>query len=169
MTSVSTVTASSVRTSTLESSASMQKHRELDAIWHELRPDADARVPWERYAAWAEAHDEAVRIVRITCGPAERRAGGAPSPYSRRVVKRLDPDDIAAAAAEMERLRDDAATRELEARTRQLERLSTAARLEEERATTELGRATADQIALREEAMRREMREQETAERRAQA
>src|SRR3954468_17225061 len=32
-----------------------REYHELDSIWREVRPDADREVPWDRFAAWAEA------------------------------------------------------------------------------------------------------------------
>lgn len=150
-------------------SAGEERHRWLEAIWFELRSDAAEQVPWERYAAWAEPRGEKIRVELITCAPATKRIGGVPSPYSRRVVKSIDAEDVATAVTCIEQVREDAAQRELAARTQHRENLLETARRQEEAAVATLERATAAEIAAREEAMRRELREQEAAERRAQA
>src|SRR3954471_2405190 len=36
-------------------SATEHEHHRLNSIWREVRTDADGKVPWARYAAWAEA------------------------------------------------------------------------------------------------------------------
>src|SRR4051794_3980924 len=43
-------------------SAGEERHRWLEALWYELGSDAAEQVPWERYAAWAEARGEKIRV-----------------------------------------------------------------------------------------------------------
>jgi hypothetical protein len=93
-----------------------ERHRELDAAWRSVRPDADADVPWARFAAWAEPRGEEVELVLLLAHPTGPRVDGAPSPFDRRVVRRLAPDAVEDAAAAMEALREEAAEREARAR-----------------------------------------------------
>lgn len=152
-----------------EWSVEERRHRELEAIWRELRSDADAGVPWERYGAWAEPVEDAVQLVLVTCAPAAPRVGGAPSPYSRRVVRRLDPDDVAAAAQAMEELRADAAQRELRAQQRYEQANLEAQRQTDDRTLREIDETAAADLRAREQQLEREFAEQQAAERRAQA
>src|SRR4051794_40100779 len=80
------------------------EHHQLDSIWREVRTDAELEVPWERYAAWAEAGPKSVQLQLIRCAPGRPLVGGAPSPFSRKRLRLLDPDDIAGAAEAMEAL-----------------------------------------------------------------
>lgn len=146
-----------------------QRHRELEAIWHELRSDSDWFVPWERYSAWAEPVDGAVQLVLITCAPAAPRIGGAPSAYSRQVIRRVDADDVAGAAQAMEELRAEAAQRELRAQQRHELKSLEAQRRADDRTLREIDDTAAADIKARERELTRELAEQEAAERRAQA
>ena len=146
-----------------------QRHHELESIWREVRSDADGQVPWPRFAAWAEPDDQVVRLQLVRCAPTSARVAGAPSPFSRRSVGRLDPDDADAAAAEMERLRERAAGDELAARERHRAGLAQAEERRHVERMAAIDRAAAEEAAAREEAMRQELAAQEAAERRAQA
>jgi hypothetical protein len=145
------------------------RHRTLDAIWHEVRTDADVAVPWERDAAWAAARAGSVELARLACAPASERIAGAPSPYSSEVVRRLDADDVAPAAEAMEKLRAEAWELELEAQQRHADERAAAERAAEERMLRELDEAAAADLKAKEERLKREMAQQEAAERRAQA
>jgi hypothetical protein len=145
------------------------RHHQLDSIWRELRPDAELGVPWERYAAWAEAGPESVQLQLIRCEPGRPRVGGAPSPLSRTRVRRLDPDDVARAAEAMEALRAQASQCEQAARERYTQH-----QLESERRRHEARLAAIDDeldqaVKAGEERARREIAEQEAADRGAQA
>jgi hypothetical protein len=144
-------------------SAAEERHRELEAIWRELRTDADTSVPWERLAAWAQAAGDEVELVIITCAPGEPRA------YGRHVVRRVGGDDVAAAAEAMEELRADAAQRELDAQRRHEQGELEAQWRAEERALHDVDKAAAIELRAREEQLKRELAEQDAAERRAQA
>jgi hypothetical protein len=147
-------------------SADERRHRELEAIWAEVRGDGDA-TPWDRFAAWADTDADGDRVeLVLVC-----RAGStnAPSPLGTEVVERLDPDDIAAAAAAMERLREEAREREAASRERHLASLAAAERREYEEALARVDRAAEEQQQRAEAQMRRELAAQEADERRAQA
>jgi hypothetical protein len=64
-------------------------------------------VPWPRYLAWAEADGTTVVLSLIT------RVTARPSGFREHVKRRLDPDDVAAAAEAMEELRETAQAREV--------------------------------------------------------
>lgn len=150
-------------------SAAEGRHRELEAIWRELRGDADASVPWERYAAWAEPAGSQVKLSLITCGP---RAGGpppSPSPYSLQVVRRLSAEDQEAAAEAMEELRAEAWRRELEARRRHEQDQVDAEQAAHDMTMQEIDERAAAEVAARDEELRRELAAQEEAEQKAQA
>lgn len=146
-----------------------ERHHRLEAIWREVRTDADVRTPWERYAAWVEPADGAVELVVIRRAPVAERAGGSLSPFSPRVHLRLGPDDVASAAEAMEKLRGEAAG--LEEKARQLYEES---QVEAERSTHEETLRSVDEAAEsyqreQDERLRREGAEQDAAERQAQA
>jgi hypothetical protein len=145
------------------------EHYRLDSIWRELRADAGVTVPWERYAAWAEADSESVRLLLLRCAPARPRAGGAPTPFSRSFVRKVDPDDVEAAAEAMESLRAEAAKREQQAEDRHTRNQLETERRRHEARLAEIDRENAEAIQAGEERMRRELAEQEAADRRAQA
>ncbi len=150
-------------------SAAEGRHRELEAIWRELRGDADAFVPWERYTAWAEPAGSQVKLSLITCGP---RAGGpppSPSPYSLQVVRRLSAEDQEAAAEAMEELRAEARRRELEARRRHEQDQVDAEQAAHDMTMQEIDERAAADVAAREEELRRELAAQEEAEQKSQA
>lgn len=145
------------------------EHRRHYAIWREVRRDADQEVPWERYAAWAEASSESVQLQLIRCASGRPRAGGARSPFSRRRVRRVDPEDVAGAVEAMEALRAQASELEQEARDRH-----TQAQLESEQRQhaarlAELDRELEQALRAEEEQHRRELAERDAADRRAQA
>jgi hypothetical protein len=145
------------------------EHRQLESIWREIRADADRQVPWERYAAWAEAGSESVHLQLLRCAPMHTRSGGAPSPFSRQPTRRVDTEDVAAAAEAMEVLRTDAAELEVQAKRRhELQQAEDDQRRHEAR-LTEIERATASAIQVAEERIRRELAEQQASDRRAQA
>jgi len=91
---------------------------ELAWIWRQVRADAEHELGWERYAAWAEAVGEEVELQLICCAPIADRVAGAPSPFSRLAVRRLDAEDVEGAAEAMEQLRGEAAEGEWRARER---------------------------------------------------
>jgi len=146
-------------------SARERRHHELTAIWAQARGDAETKVPWDRYAAWAGADGHDVELVLL------RLSGTAddPSPLSTEVVRRLDPDDVAAAASAMEQLRERATTMETRAREQHVEALSAAERRAHEEALDRVDAAADEHQREAEEQMRRELAAQEAAERRAQA
>ncbi|MDQ3678055.1 MAG: hypothetical protein M3401_14880 [Actinomycetota bacterium] len=142
-----------------------RRHHELTAIWAEARGDPDTSVPWDRYAAWADADGDHVELVLV------RLAGTTddPSPLSAEVVRRLDPDDVAGAASAMEQLRERATAMETRAREQYLEALTAAERRAHEEALRDVDAAADEHRRQAEEQMRRELAAQEAAERRAQA
>ena len=152
-----------------EWSAAERRHRELDAIWRELRSDADALVPWERYAAWAEPAGTEVKLSLITCGAQAGEAPPAPSPYSLQVVRRLAAEDMEAATEAMEELRAEASQRELEARRGHEQGQADAERAAHEMTLQEIEERAAADVAAGEEQLRREQAAQEEAEQKAQA
>jgi hypothetical protein len=94
------------------------RHRELEAIWREIRADADAEVPWSRYGAWAVADGDRVRLelIRHAGTPCEQ-----PSPFSRERAGRHPGEDAEGAVAAMEALRARAAAAEEAARQAHIE------------------------------------------------
>jgi hypothetical protein len=54
-------------------SAAEREHRELEAIWREVRTDADHHVPWDRYAAWVRSTDDGIDLLLLHCAPAALR------------------------------------------------------------------------------------------------
>lgn len=152
-----------------EWSAEERHHRRLEAIWREVRSDADEAVPWERYAAWAESAGRQVRLTLIRCGPRSGEAAHEPSPYSRQVVRRMDGEDVEAGAEAMEALRAEAAKREAEERERYEHEQAEAERAAHEMTLQEIEDTAAADIAAGEEQVRREMAAQEESEQRAQA
>ena len=145
-------------------------HHELAWIWRQARVDAgDEQVAWERYAAWAEPVGEEVELQLICCEPIAERVADAPSPFSRLVVRRLNAEDIEAAAEAMQQLCDEAAERERQARERhELDRVQAQSRDYDEQLSAIDDQAAAE-LAAREQQLRREFAEQEATERRAQA
>ena len=142
---------------------------ELAWIWRQVRADAEHELGWERYAAWAEAVGEEVELQLICCAPIADRVAGAPSPFSRLAVRRLDAEDVEGAAEAMEHVRGEAAEREWRARERH-ERadMDAASRVCDER-LSEIDSDAAADLAAREQQLRHEFAEQEAVERRAQA
>jgi len=146
-----------------------REHRELEAIWQEVRADPDAQVAWDRYAAWARSQDEMVELVLVRCAPSQKRVGGAPSAYSARVVRRLDAEDAAAAAEAMENLRAEASQQEIEAQQDYERARHEAEWAARDQALREIDRSAAAEIAAREQELEREAAEQQAAERAAEA
>ena len=103
-------------------------------------------MPWERYAAWAEPDEGSVELSRIACAPAAERIAGAPSPYSLQVLRRLDADDVAAAAEAMEELRAEASELELRAQQRHEDEGEQAERLAQEQVLREIDEAAAAEL-----------------------
>ena len=146
-----------------------REHRDLEAIWRQIRPAADEDAAWDRYAAWAEAGTDFVELTLIRCAPGKRTFGGAPSPYERLTVRRIDPDDMVGAAGAMEELRTQAAEKEMEARARHESGALKAERLAHERKLASIDEAAAADIRAREAKLRRELAERDARERQAQA
>ena len=145
------------------------EHHQLDSIWRELRTDAELEVPWERYAAWAEAGSEWVHLQLIRCAPGRPRVGGAPSPFSRTAMRKLDPDDVAGAAEAMEAVRAQASEREQAARERHTQHQLESEWRRHEARLAAIDRELEQAVEAGEEQARREVAEQEAADRRAQA
>lgn len=152
-----------------EWSAAEGRHNELEAIWREVRTDADELVPWERYAAWAEPAGGEVKLSLITCGPRAGDAPRPPSPFGIEVVRRLGGEDLEAAAEAMEELRAEAWQRELEARRRHEQEQVDAEQAAHDMTMQEIDARAAADVAAREEKLRREAAAQEEAEQKAQA
>jgi hypothetical protein len=152
-----------------EWSAEERRHRRLEAIWREVRSDADAVVAWERYAAWAESAGRQVNLALIRCAPRTGDTGFTASPYSRQLVSRIDGEDVEAAAEAMEALRAEASEREAQARERYHHEQAEAEQAAHELTLKEIDDAAAADIAAGEEQARRELAAQEEAEQKAQA
>jgi hypothetical protein len=152
-----------------EWTADEERHRWLEAIWREVRTDADAHTPWERYAAWAEPAEGRVELVMICCAPIAERVRGAPSPYTRRVRKRLGPDDVGAAAEAMEELRREAAELEFKAREHYRDDQLEAERREHEEMLRAIDDSATAYEREQEGRVRTELAEQDAAEREAQS
>lgn len=150
-------------------SAAERRHRELEAIWRELRSDADALVAWERYAAWAEPADTEVKLSLLTCGARAGEARPAPSPYSLEVVRRLSAEDMEAAAEAMDELRAGASERELDSRRQHEQGKLDAARAAHEMTLQEIDERAAADVAAGEQQLRREEAARDAAEQKAQA
>lgn len=143
-------------------------HHTLAAIWAQARPTASPDAPWTRYAAWANATDDHVELVLISrVGSADDTA--APSPFTMTVERRLDPDAVGDAAVAMEALRDRAAELEARAHEQHLEAVAAAERKPYDDALRAIDEAADAEQQRAEIEMRRELAEQEAAERRAQA
>ena len=145
------------------------EHHQLDSIWRELRTDAELEVPWERFAAWAEAGPKSVHLQLIRRAPGRPRVGGAPSPFSRTRVRQLDPDDVAGAAEAMEAVRAQASEREQAARERHTQHQLESEWRRHEARLAAVDRELEQAVEAGEEQARREVAEQEAADRRAQA
>lgn len=147
-------------------SARERQHRELEAMWQQVRPDALDAAPWDRFAGWARADDQSVVLLEL------RRAGTTndlASPYALAERRRVDPSDPEAAAEEMERFRRELLAREERAWS-SYERASFREEQQaHEAALREIDDAAAAEIAAREAAMREEMAAHEAAERRRDA
>jgi hypothetical protein len=145
------------------------EHRRHYSIWREVRNDADEETAWERYAAWAEASSESVQLQLIRCAPGRPRAAEAPSPFSWRPVSKVDPEDVEAAAEAMQILRAEASERERNAQDGHTQRLLESERRAQEARLAEIDRELEQTVRAGEERARRELAEQEAADRRAQA
>ena len=145
------------------------RHRELEAAWRSVRVDADEEVPWDRYAAWADPRGASVEISLIRCRPAARRAGGAPSPFTREVLQCIDGEEVERAASAMEKARALAAERELAARQRLVDEELRAEQRSHDRTMKAIDDAAAADLKSREAAVEREFHAQQEVERRAQA
>jgi hypothetical protein len=145
------------------------EHHQLNSIWRELRTDADQEVPWERYAAWAEADSESVQLQLIRHAPARRRTSGAPSPLSRSLARQVDPEDVGGAAEAMEALRAEASERERDARDRHTHEQLEGERRRHEGRLAAIDREVEQTIKAGVEQAQRELAEQEAADRRVQA
>ncbi len=121
-------------------------------------------MAWDRYAAWAEAGADVVELTLIRCAPGQPRFGGAPSPYKRLTVRRLDPDDMVGAAGAMEELRKQAMKREFAARDRYETGALEAERLAHERKLASIDEAAAAELQAREAALMRETEERDERE-----
>ena len=142
-----------------------RRHRELEAIWHEARPDADDDVPWDRYAAWARAQAGQVELMLLR----HAYTSDEPSPWSIERARRIDPDDVADAAVKMEELREEAAGLEARARAECLQSRSAAERRAYDDALRRAEAAGEEYQREAEAKMRRELAAEQAAERRAQA
>ena len=140
-----------------------RRHRRLEAIWRSLRSDLDADVPWARHVAWAEPDGEHVVLSLVTRHP------GEPARYDERTAQRLDPEDVEAVAEAMEALREEAAEREAQAREAWHAQAAEADRLRHAQALRAIDAAGRAELDRRDAQLRREVAEQERAERRAQA
>ena len=152
-----------------ERTSDEERHHRLEAIWREVRTDADAHTPWDRYAAWVENSGTGVELVLIHCAPVGERVGGAPSPFSRRVHRRLDADDVGSAAEAMEKLRAKAMELEERAREQYKAGLADADRRAHEETLRAVDEAAESYQREADERARRELAEQEAAEQKAQA
>jgi hypothetical protein len=145
-----------------------REHHTNAAIWAQARPETEPDTAWDRYAAWARADADRVRLVLI------RQAGtegndALPSPFSLEVREIFDADAVLEATEAMECLRAEAARREADARDRRERALAAAARKPYDDALREVDENAADEQRHLEAEMRRELAAQEAAERRAQA
>lgn len=150
-------------------SAAEHRHRELEAIWREIRSDGDEQVPWDRYAAWAESVGESVKLYLLRQSAARPNRDVVPSLFSRELVRTIAADSIEEAVTAMENLRATAAAMEAQARkayesAKEQERL---AGYDDALRTVE--RSAREYQAAREKEMLEEVSAQEAAERRAQA
>jgi hypothetical protein len=150
-------------------SAEERRHHELEAIWREARSDADASVAWRRFAVWAREDRGAVELILVRCAPSTARAAGAPSPYDLEVASRFAPEEVAAAAEAMEKLRADAADRELHARQEFEQTQVEAEQAAHVRTLREIDESAEAELRAREVQMRREIAEQEAADAQSQA
>lgn len=150
-------------------SAAERRHRELEAIWHELRTDAGEAVPWDRFAAWAESHGEGVSLYLLREAAGEPGREPWPSRFSRKPVKTLPADEMEDAVAAMEELRAEASVKEQQARAAYERARAQERNAEYDEALRTVERSASEYQAARETEMLREVSEQEAAERRAQA
>ena len=145
-----------------------REHHQAAAVWAQARPAAAEDEPWTRYATWATAGDAHVELVLIRrAGTAETATG--PSPYTVTVKQRLDPDATAEAAIAMEALREQASALETRAHEQHLEALAAAARRPYDDALRAVDDAATQAQRRSEVEMRRELADEQAAERRAQA
>ena len=152
-----------------EWSSAEEQHRRLEAIWREVRTDPDAQVPWDRYAAWVEPGGGQVELALIRCAPTMRRVAGAPSPYSRKVARRMGADDVATAAEAMEELRAQASDLEFKAQQDHAANLAETERRAHEETLRGIDEEAAAYQRAADERAQRELAEQDAAEQEAQA
>jgi hypothetical protein len=88
----------------------------LEAIWQELRGDADETVPWARFAAWAEADSEKIDLQLLRFA-SDLEPADEPW-FSRIPVRTFTVDEKEEATEAMESLKVEAERREREARER---------------------------------------------------
>jgi hypothetical protein len=88
-------------------------------------------------------------------------AASAPSPFSTKIVQRLDPDAMVDAATAMERLREATADLEARAQRRHADAVAAAARKRDDDALREVDEVAQAQQRRAEAEMRRELAEQE--------
>jgi hypothetical protein len=86
--------------------AAERRHRRLEARGPVSAADSGDELPWARYVAWAEPDGTEVVLSLI------ERVTARPSGFEEHIVRRLDPQDVAAAAEAMEELRAEAEARE---------------------------------------------------------
>jgi hypothetical protein len=127
-----------------------REHHTNAAIWAQARPDTEAEAAWDRWAAWARADGDWVRLVLIRCA-GTTGDDAAPSPFTVDVCETFDADAVLEATEAMERLRAEAARREADARERHERALTAAARKPYDDALREV-----DQNASRRTAPRRD-------------
>ena len=146
-----------------------RRHHDLAAIWHEARAGADETTPWDRYAAWAREDGERIELLQIRRAGLGESEAAAPSPFSVKVVRRLDAEAIADAAIAMDALRDDVAALEARARQDHADAQAAAARRPYVDALREVDETASAEQRHAEAEMLRELAATEAAERRAQA
>jgi hypothetical protein len=139
-----------------------RNHHTAAAIWAEVRPTAGDDAPWTRYGAWAIADGQHVELVLVSRrGTADDAV--AASPFALTVKRRLNPDEVDAAADAMEALRQEAA--ELETRAYERHRDT----VKPDDAVRALDPAADDHQRRAELEMLRDVAAEEAGERRAQA
>ena len=146
-------------------------HLRLAAIWRQARPEADDDVPWDRFAAWAQADGERVALLIVGCRgtAAGTTPSDPPSPYSQRLHEHVDGGDPAAATEAMERLREHVRHLEAQARADHAASLAAAERRRHDEALHRLDVDADAELRRREAEMRREIEAGDAAERRSEA
>lgn len=146
-----------------------RRHHELDAIWHELRADADKTCDHDRYAAWANSKGQTVELAMIKRLPDLPREKGPLSPYRLERGDAFDADSLADAAEAMEALRAEAERREEKARTALERRRHKEADHAYESGLKAVDREAAEYAERRAAELARQDAAREAAERKAQA